>query len=214
MRISFSSAKAWWDGRKDDCIKMMLHEETALPIRFQFELDRIRAMAMGNGYHSAWELESKVTGQLPAMFKIPAELGVVATELKLTKELPDGNTLSGVIDAVLIDPEIPMIILADYKSGLAYDPRQADVYHFLVHDNPQWKKAVGDFNPSHAMFLCFDKKTGEPENSIIQLSYPKTQREWDLPEATTYTRGINWVMTIIDDIKADGLAMAKLGQVI
>jgi hypothetical protein len=212
MRISYSSAKAYWDGRVDDCLRIMTHQETALPIITELELKKVRGMAMGNGYHSAWELESKLTGKLPVIFKVPIELNVVATELKLNKELMNGDTLSGVIDAVLINPDIPMVVLADYKSSLSYDPRQAETYQYLVYNNPQWIEAVGDFNPTHAMYLCLNKKTGEVENSLIQLSYPKTEEDWELPSSTTYTRGGNWILTIINELRNDERAMEYLKE--
>ena len=213
MRLSYSSAAAWWAGDVDKAIKMILHEDTALPIRFESELKRERAMAFGHGAHKMWELESKVTGYLPAIFKIP-DFTVIATELKMTKELPTGDTLSGVVDAVAINTDIPMILLVDYKTGTSFNDRQADVYHYLAHDNPEWLEEVGDFLPTHFMFLCLNKKTEQVENTIIQLTYPKNQEEWELPEATTFTRGANWICTVAEDIQADEMAMAKLGQVI
>lgn len=214
LRISFSTAKAWWDGKKDEAIKMMLHEEIALPVQYQGELDRIRAMSFGRGFHKCLELESNITGVLPAMFGVKIDHGVIATELKMTKEIPTGDTLVGVIDAVAIVPEKEMTILCDYKTGLSYNDMQFSVYQYLVRDNPVWNAAIGNIYPTHGMALCLDKKTEEVHNTIIQLSYPSKSEDWDMPDATTYTHAINWLCTICEDIRADSLAMAKLGMIV
>lgn len=213
IRISYSSAKAWWAGDKDKAIKMMLHEDTALPIRFESELKRERAMAYGTGFHKAMELEGKATGLLPAVFGV-RDFTVLTTEMYLFKELPTGDVLSGVVDAVAINTELEMVVIVDYKTGTSFDPLQAEVYHYLVHNHPMWLEKVGQFMPTHAFFMTLDKHTDETDNNIIQFSYPRTSEEWDLPDATTYTRGVNWICTVASEINADSLAMARLGQLV
>lgn len=214
LRISYSSCKAWWDGKKDEALGMMLHEETDLPIRFQDELNRIRAMSFGKGFHKCLEIESNITGVLPSMFDIRTHHGVVATEIKMHKELPTGDTLVGVIDAVAIFPDTEMVALCDYKTGLSFSDMQFYVYQYLTYDNPDWIDKIGDFCPTHGIALCLDKSTDKPHNTILQLSYPKTELEWELPDATTYTHAVNWLCTVCEDIRSDSLAMAKLGMLV
>lgn len=214
LRISYSAAKAWWDGDHDAALQTMLHEDITLPIQFGSQLKRVRAMAFGSGFHKALELESQATGELPSLFGINVEHGVVATELKMTKTLPTGDTVVGVIDAVVIVPDQEMVIICDYKTGLSYTDTQFAVYQYLVHDNPVWIDVVGDFYPTHGMALCLDKATDATHNTILQFSYPKTQDEWDLPDATSFTYAVNWLCTVCEDIRADSLAMAKLGMIV
>lgn len=174
-----------------------------------------KAFSYGQGFHKAMELESNITKRLPAIFNIP-ELSVIATEKKLYAELPSGDILSGVIDVVARHDSDDMLILGDYKSGTTYKDMQANVYSYLVKHGYEvnsagqakyadkriwWQEIAGDRDPTHFFFLTLNKKVGKTYNNIIQLSYPKTKEDWASPDATSYTYGLNWIMTIIDDIK-------------
>jgi hypothetical protein len=194
MKISYSIASTWWQGDIDKALAMLNGENVELDLRTE------KAFSYGQGFHKALELESKSTGKLPAIFKLP-DFEVIGTEVKLYKELPSGDILSGVIDVVATQAANKMIVLGDYKSGTHFDEMQANVYQVLVKDHPWWLANVGDIDPTHAAFLCLDKASGDTLNNFIHLTYPTTQEEWDLPNATSYTTGYNWIMTIIDDIK-------------
>jgi hypothetical protein len=194
MKISFSIASAWWDGHQDQALAMLNGDDVTLDLKTE------KAFSYGQGVHKALEMESLTTHRLPAIFKLP-EFEVIATEQKLYKPMPSGDVLSGVIDVVAKHPTNGMIVLGDYKSGVNYKEMQGYVYHYLVKDHPWWIEHLDNADPTHVFFLTMNKHLNEAYVNISHLSMPKTQEEWDLPDATTYTTGYNWIMTIIDDIK-------------
>ena len=195
MRISYSIAHEWWSGNQDNAIAMLSSEPVYHPLALE------KAFSFGQGVHKAMELEAQATGKLPAIFKLP-DFDVIATEQKLTKELPSGDVLSGILDVVAINPKNGMIMLGDYKSSNSFDELQACVYQYLITDHPWWKEHIGDLKPTHAFFMTLDKKADfKAQNHIIHLTHPKTPEEWAAPDATTYTRGGNWIMTCITEIK-------------
>ena len=198
MKISYSICSAWWRGDKDKAIRMLNGEDVEAPLKQE------RAMGFGKGAHFAWELESKATGKLPAIFKLP-QFKVIGTEVKLYKKLGDSDWLSGVIDVVakahIGDDHI--VMLGDYKTGHSSDIWQARTYHYLIHDSEWWNKNIPDYQPTQFWFLYLDKITGETSTEIVKLTYPETQEEWKLPEATTYTAGANYILTILQEMKAE-----------
>lgn len=200
MKISYSIAKNWWEGKQDIALAMLNGDKVELDLRTE------KAFSFGQGFHKALELETKATGKLPAMFKMP-DFEVLGEEVKMYTPLPSGDVLSGVIDVVARHKDNGMLLIGDYKSGTSWDEMQACVYHALVQQHPWWLEHVGDVQPTHGYFFTLDKLTDQTINHAIQLSYPQTEAEWADAAATTYTRGYNWIMTIIQDIK-DNLGIA------
>lgn len=194
MKISYSIMKNWWEGKQDIALAMLNGENIELDLRTE------KAFSFGQGFHKALELEANTTHKLPAIFGLP-DFKVLGSEVKMYTPLPSGDILSGVIDVVARHTDNGMIVLGDYKSGLGFDEMQACVYHTLIQQHPWWLEHVGDVQPTHAAFLTLDKKTDTTHNNFIHLSYPQTPEEWSAAGDTTYTRGFNWTMTIITDIK-------------
>lgn len=194
MKISYSIASSWADGHIDQALAMLNGEDVTLDLRTE------KAFSFGQGFHKALEMESIVTKKLPAMFKLP-EFEVIGTEVKMYKDLPSGDILSGVLDVVAVHPSNGMVVLGDYKSGTNFSEMQAYIYHALVMNHPWWVEHMGMLEPTHFFFLTANKVLNEGYNNVIHLTYPQNQAEWDAPDATTYTKGYNWVMTIIDEIK-------------
>ncbi|UOF78711.1 hypothetical protein [Caudoviricetes sp.] len=173
-----------------------------------YEARRERAFGYGNGAHTAWDLESKITGRLPVVFA-NQDVKVVATELKLYKRLTENDWLVGKIDWLGIHEKIGLIA-GDHKTGTSHDNWQAPVYHFLTHVNirpeifpfdiDQKIKAV---SPKQFWYTSLDKATNKTVVDIVKLTYPENQEQWELPDATTYTLGYNWIMTILSEIKSE-----------
>lgn len=199
MRISYSIANTFFNGQYEKAVSMLRKEEIQHPIALE------RAFAFGSGFHFACEHESKRTHKLPAIFQTTdtlKQLAVVGTEIKLVKQLPNGDTLSGVLDGVAINTAQQLVIIYDIKTGNSFDPMQAYVYQYLVKDSDWWNTHIGNIQPELAFFLHINKQTGYTNTNIAKLSYPTTQAEWDAPERTTFTTGVNWICTIAEDIKA------------
>jgi hypothetical protein len=211
IKLSFSVAKQWWAGQRDKAVAMLCYED------IQYPLKQERAMAYGTGFHKLAELESNITGRLPAIFKLPT-FTVLSSEARLQRRLPTGDLLSGRFDAIAVDTDREMVCICDLKTGTGYDDKQADVYSYLVYDeddvhlNPWWLENIGEFPPTHFLFLTFDKKTEETNTVIINLSYPKTDDDWELPEATSYTRGGNWICSVASDIKSHDEILETLSK--
>lgn len=203
MRISYSIAAAWWAGRKDEAIAMINGEELT------YEARRERAFGYGSGAHTAWEMEAKKTGRLPAIFG-NQDVRVLGTELKLYKQLRPGDYLVGKIDWLGWHEKYKFLIIGDHKTGMSNDGWQVPVYDLLTRDNLpviNFLTAQGirkkKQNPSQFWYTSMNKLDGSTAIDIVKLTYPETKEEWELPEATTYTKGYNWIMTVLDDIKND-----------
>lgn len=205
MRISYSIAKKWWDGYKDEAIRMLNGEDILYPAKLE------RALGYGTGAHDAWQAEAKKTGWLPAIFNNP-DVRVVASELHLYKELRPGDWLSGRIDWLGWHQKHKLLIIGDHKTGSGHDNWQVPVYHLLTHENLPYGTEKGllglgrranNMSPDQFWYTNFDKINGETSVDIVKLTYPETKEEWEAPDATTYTTGYNWILTVIDDIKND-----------
>lgn len=196
MRISYSICSAWWAGRKDEALAMIAGEDIV------YEARRERAFGYGNGAHTAWELESRATRKLPIIFG-NQDIRVLAVERKLYKQLTKDDWLVGKIDWLGWHEKHNYLIAGDHKTGMSHDNWQAPVYHFLCHDNESlhYPTSFMEYNPAQFWYTGLDKITGKTYIDIVKLTYPETREEWELPDATTYTLGYNWVMTILSEIK-------------
>lgn len=196
MKISYTICSAWWRGEQDQVRKMLMNEKV------YYDIEREKAFAYGKGCHRVWELESQITGKIPAIFKLP-QFKVLATEKKLYKQLTKDDWLVGVIDVIALGKvfDTEMLILGDYKAGSKGDDWQTGVYHFLTHDNDNLKPLLGDKKPTHFMYMSLDKTTGETKSDIIKLTYPEKEADWEIPDSTTYTKGLNFVHTVLSEIK-------------
>lgn len=198
MKISASIASAWWRGQKDVALAMINNEEIQQPLIIE------KAFSYGNGAHTAWEEETKITKKLPVIFKIKGDFRVVETEQKLYKKINEEDWLSGKIDAIAIG-EVKgekVAILVDYKTGGKVDRWQSCVYHYLVHGNEWWNENIG-IPPSQFWYLTLDKHTKETSTEIIKLTVPEKPEDYDTPDATTLTTGENFILTVLEDIKND-----------
>lgn len=196
MKLSYSIASTWWRGDTEKALAMISNRDIEYPLIVE------KAFAYGKGVHTAWELESKVTGKPPVIFKLPKSFKVIATEQKLHKQLNESDWLVGVIDCVAIGKinGETMVALIDYKSGGKTDSWQVCVYHYLVHQSEWWFENVGT-PPTHFMYLTLDKKTKETTTEIIKLTVPEKKEDYDSPDATTLTAGENFILTVLNDIK-------------
>jgi hypothetical protein len=196
MKISVSIASMWWRGQKDVALSMLNNKDIEHPLYIE------KAFSYGKGAHTAWEMETKQTGKLPAIFKLPDNFKVIATEKKITKKINETDWLSGKVDAVAIakiqDKKVGVII--DYKTGSKSDRWQSCVYHYLMHNSPWWNNVVG-VEPGLFIYCTMDKITGDTHNEIIKLTKPESAKDYDAPDATTLTTGENFILTVIEDIK-------------
>lgn len=195
MKISASTAAAWWRGDKDKALAAIIGQEVEYPLIME------KAFAYGRAAHFCWELETKITHKLPVIFKLP-QFEILGTEVKLYKQLNDDDWLSGIIDAIakgkVNGKEI--ILLVDYKTGGKADRWQSCVYHYLVNNNKWWLENIGD-QPDQFWYLSMDKRTGETRTEITKLTVPEKKEDYDTPDATTLTTGENFILTVLSEMK-------------
>lgn len=196
MKVSYTILSAWWKGDKDRALAMINNKEIEYPIKIH------EAFGYGKGAHKAWQEETKVTGNFPAIFKIDNSFRVIATELKLRKQINEEDWLSGIIDVVAVGEinEQEIIVMADYKTGAKADRWQSAVYHYLIQNNKWWEENI-KVQPKQFWYLSMDKADGTTSTEIIQLTVPERPEDYDTPDATTLTMGENFVQTVLDDMK-------------
>ena len=196
MRISASICSAWKRGDYSSALAMINNEDTP------YDRNRERAFYYGRGAHKAWEEETKVTGKLPVIFKLP-QFKVLGNEIKVYKQLTDEDWLVGKMDAIA-EGELwgkKVHVIVDYKAGGKGDDDQVGIYHYLTHKHPDLTEQFG-FNPEYFMYAFMNKLDGETHVEIVKLTMPENKFEWEAPMATTFTKGYNTAMTVLGEIKS------------
>lgn len=169
FRASFSILRLWDDGNWQDAIKAY----------FKKEMIVTPAMKAGLALHKEWEQHIKENLALPPCFagKDPKPMEYPDCELKLTAEVEDWLTFSGVIDCL----EQP--IIHEFKSGATelsvwMRTMQAPCYGFLAEANG---KVVNQAHIHH-----YNQYTKRSSMGIIWLTpeLKEKAREWIVTNAS------------------------------
>lgn len=173
MRVSYSLLNQVAQGKLGNAIETYLGYESRI---------RSEAMQAGGAFHKAWEVETRATGSLPAVFG-GRKLAAPKAEIKMAIRLNGDFTLSGIPD--LIDGED----LYEYKTGKGNAQSYGGSAQHLVYK-------VLEPNLKRANYLCYNQHEDVVTSSVFHLT------------GSAYARGLRWVLTNAYILK---LALEGLG---